>query len=111
MEVQRWATWACSTRFLTAMAGDGRSPRRVAFSTPPERGVLWRPGVVWNGPAAAAVGEGSGSMLAVGPVVEDTKGNSRAVTPVYVMEEEDIGEIRGEWNRRRQEREWRFFKG
>jgi len=50
-------------------------------------------------------------MLAVGPVVEDTKGNSRAVTPVYVMEEEDIGEIRGEWNRRRQEREWRFFKG
>jgi hypothetical protein len=48
---------------------------------------LWRPGVVWNGPAAAAVGEGSGSMLAVGPVVEDTTGNSRAVTPVHVKAE------------------------
>ena len=69
------------------MAGDGRSPRRVAFSTPPERGVLWRPGVVWNGPAAAAVVvvvEGSGFKMGVVPVVEETTGNSRAVTPVYV---------------------------
>lgn len=83
--MQRWATWACSTRFLTAMAGDGRSPRRVAFSTPPERGVLWRPGVVWNGPVAAAtMGEGSVFMVGVGPVLEETTGNSRAVTPVYV---------------------------
>lgn len=70
IEVHRWATWACSTKFLTATAGDGRSPRRVAFSTPPERGVEWRPGVVWK--------DVSESMLEV----EDIIGNSRAVTPV-----------------------------
>lgn len=46
MTVHRWAKRACSIRFRTATAGEGRSWRAVADCTPPDSGVRRSPPLV-----------------------------------------------------------------